>query len=102
MSFISVCAEDNQQLVPLGNEGRRLLPATPASHQRVRLAVPVIHWHRVVVALVWQTVAAFQIHDRKEELDAVPGLQGDAPVAVDVVRVDVGEMWAAEVAAHSG
>lgn len=101
MSFVPVRAENHQQRVARGDEGGRLLSATPASQQRVRLTVPVINRHGVVVALVGQAVAALQVHQREEELDAIAGRERDAPVAVDVVRVDAGEMGAAEVAAHS-
>ena len=78
-----------------------MLSATPASQQGVRLAVPVMNSNKVIVALVRQTVAFLQVHHGEEEFDAVSGRQRDAPVAVDVVRVDAGEMWAAEVAAYS-
>lgn len=50
--FISVCAEHDQQLVALRDERRRMLPATPASHQSVRLAIPIINCDRVIVALI--------------------------------------------------
>lgn len=101
MSFVSVCAENNQQPVALRDERRRLLPPAEATQHGLRLAVPVVHRHRVVVALLGQAVAILQIHHREEEFDPVAGGQSDAPVAVDVVWVDVGEMWAAEVAADS-
>ena len=72
VGFISVCAEHHQQLVAFGNEGGRLLPATPASQQGVHLTLPVVNGNGVVVALVWQTVAVLQVHDGEEKFDAVP------------------------------
>lgn len=70
-SFISVCAEYHQQLIALRNEWGRLLPATPASQQGVRLAVTVEDRHWVIVALARQTVALFQVHDGEVKFDAV-------------------------------
>lgn len=101
MSLISVCAEDHQQRVALWDEKGRLLAATPSAQQGVCLTVPVINCNRVVLTLVRQTVALFQVHDGEKQFDAVPGCESDAPVAVDVVWVDVWEKRAGEVIAHS-
>lgn len=100
-SLISVCAEHHQQLIAPRNKRGRLLPATPASQQGVCLAVTVEYRHRVIVALAWQTVALFQVHDGEVKFDAVSRSQTDAPVAVDVIWIDAWKVWAAEVATYS-
>lgn len=64
------------------------------------MAVPVVDRDRVVVTLSRQAVAIFQVHEGKVELDPVPGRLSDAPVAVDVVWVDVWKTGAAKCSAY--
>lgn len=100
MSFISVCAEHHQQLVALRYEQGGALVAAPAAQHGVVLTVPVVDRDGVVVALARQAVTCLQVQEGKEELDPVAGGLSDAPVAVDVVWVDVWKMGAAKGAAY--
>lgn len=48
-----------------------------------------------------QAIGTLQIQVQEEHLDPIARRQADGPVAVDVVRVGVGVLWAGEVTPHS-
>lgn len=101
VGFIPVCVQYHQQLVAFWDERGRLLSATPAPQQGVGLTGAVVNRHRVIVAFLWQAVTVLQVHHWEEEFDTVSCCKSDAPVAVDVVWINAGEMRTGEVAAHS-
>ncbi|KFQ70056.1 hypothetical protein N335_09057, partial [Phaethon lepturus] len=94
---VAVGVEDQQQLVAVGGDRRRALPPAPPPQQRPVLGAAIEGGQVVVVAAPRQAAPALQLQVQEEDLDPVARGQLDAPLALEVVGVEVGVPRAGEI-----
>jgi len=99
---VAVGVEDQQQLAVPGGDGHRALPPAPPPQQGSILSAAVEGGHVVVVAAARQAAPALQLHVQEEDLDPVARGQLDAPLALEVVGVEVGVPRAGEIPFDGG
>lgn len=102
LSRVAVGVEDQQQLVAAGGDGRQALPSAPPPQQGPVLGAAVEGSQVVVVTAARKAAPALQLHVQKEDLDPVTRRQLDAPLALEVVWVEVGVPRAGEIPFDSG
>ena len=76
------------------------MTAAPVPQQGRFLTVPIEGCQMVKVTGLGEAVGPFQFQVQEEHLNPVARRQADGPVAVDVVGVGAGVVWAGEVAPH--
>ncbi|KFP52261.1 hypothetical protein N323_10978, partial [Cathartes aura] len=94
---VAVGVEDQQQLVAAGGDGRQAFPPAPPPQQGPVLGAAVEGSQVVIVTAARQAAPALQLHVQEEELDPVARGQLDAPLALEVVGVEVGVPRAGEI-----
>ncbi|KFV12634.1 hypothetical protein N339_12367, partial [Pterocles gutturalis] len=94
---VAVGVEDQQQLVAAGGDGCQALPPTPLPQEGPVLGATIERSQVVVVTAARQAAPALQLHVQEEHLDPVAGGQLDAPLALEVVGVEVGVPRAGEI-----
>ncbi|KFW06661.1 hypothetical protein N327_04432, partial [Fulmarus glacialis] len=94
---VAVSVEDQQHLVAAGGDGRRALLPAPPPQQGPALGAAVEGGQVVVVAAACQAAPTLQLHVQEEDLDPVARGQLDAPLALEVVGVEVGVLRAGEI-----
>ncbi|KFP23372.1 hypothetical protein N325_05012, partial [Colius striatus] len=87
---VAVGVEGQQQVVAVGGEGRGALVPTPPAQQGPALAAAVEGRQVVVVTAPRQAAPALQIQLQEEDLDPVARGQLNAPLALEVVGVEIG------------
>ncbi|KFZ55682.1 hypothetical protein N321_05144, partial [Antrostomus carolinensis] len=97
LGHVAVSVEDQQQLVAVGGDGRWALPPTPPPQQGPVLSATIEGRQVVVVTATRQAAPALQLHVQEEDLDPIAHGQLDAPLAVEVVGVEVGVSRAGEI-----
>ncbi|KFM13046.1 hypothetical protein AS27_01029, partial [Aptenodytes forsteri] len=94
---VAVGVEDQQQLVAAGGDGRQGLPPAPQPQQGPVLGTTIEGGQVVIVAAACQAAPALQLHVQEEDLDPVAQGQPNAPLALEVVGVEVGVPRAGEI-----
>lgn len=94
--------EDHQQLVAVGGDGCWALPPTPPPQQEPVLSATIESGQVVVITAACQAAPTLQLHVQEEDLDLVAQRQLDAPLALEVVGVEVGVPRAGEIAFDGG
>ncbi|KFW64169.1 hypothetical protein AS28_04122, partial [Pygoscelis adeliae] len=94
---VAVGVEDQQQLVAAGGDGRQALPPAPPPQQGPVLSATIEGGQVVIVTAACQAAPALQLHVQEEDLDPVAQGQPDAPLALEVVGVEVGVPRAGEI-----
>ncbi|KFQ94067.1 hypothetical protein Y956_08855, partial [Nipponia nippon] len=97
LGHVAVSVEDQQQLVVAGGDGRRALSPAPLPQQRPILGAAIEGRQAVIVAAACQAAPVLQLHVQEEDLDPVAWGQVDAPLALEVVGVEVGVPRAGEI-----
>ncbi|KFV07404.1 hypothetical protein N340_12408, partial [Tauraco erythrolophus] len=97
LGYVAVSVEDQQQLVAAGGDGRWALPPAPPSQQGPVLSATVKGSQVVVFTAARQAAPTLQLHVQEEDLDPVARGQLDAPLALEVVGVEVGVPRAREI-----
>ncbi|KFW90325.1 hypothetical protein N336_03035, partial [Phalacrocorax carbo] len=97
LGHVAVGVEDKQQLIVAGGDGCWALLPTPLPQQGPVLSTTIKGGQVVVVAAVCQAAPALQLHVHEEDLDAIAWGQLDAPLALEVVGVEVGILRAGEI-----
>ncbi|KFQ12712.1 hypothetical protein N330_04545, partial [Leptosomus discolor] len=94
---VAVGVEDQQQLVAAGGDRCQALPPTPPPQQGHVLSATIEGGQVIIVTAACQAAPAFQLHVQEENLDPVAWGQLDAPLALEVVGVEVGVLRAGEI-----
>lgn len=94
--------EHQEQLVAVGGDRCQALPPTPASQQGSILSATIKGRQVIIVTAPRQAAPALQLHVLEEDLDPVARGQLDAPLAVEVVGVEVGVVRAGEIPFDGG
>ncbi|KFQ09223.1 hypothetical protein N329_12964, partial [Haliaeetus albicilla] len=94
---VAVGVKDQQQLVAAGGDGRQALPSAPPPQQGPVLGATIKGGQVVVVTAACKAAPALQLHVQKEDLDPVARGQLDAPLALEVVWVELGVPRAGEI-----
>lgn len=94
--------EDQEQPVAAGGDGSQALPPTPPSQQGSILSATIKGRQVIIVTATCQAAPALQLHVQEEDLDAVARGQLDAPLALEVVGVEVGVLRAGEIPFDGG
>lgn len=94
--------EEQEQPVAAGGDGCQALPPTPAAQQGATLSATVKGRQVIIVTASRQAAPALQLHVQEEDLDPVARGQLDAPLALEVVGVEVGVLRAGEIPFDGG
>ncbi|KFQ31540.1 hypothetical protein N331_02367, partial [Merops nubicus] len=97
LGCVAVGVEDQQQVVAAGGDRRQALPPAPPPQQGSVLGATIEGGQVVVVTAARQAAPALQLHVQEEDLDSVARGQLDAPLALEVVGVEVGVPRAGEI-----
>ncbi|KFZ56853.1 hypothetical protein N338_02505, partial [Podiceps cristatus] len=97
LGCVAVSVEDQQQLVAAGGDGCQALPPAPPPQQGPVLGAAVEGGQVVIVTATRQAAPALQLHVQEEDLDPVAWGQLNAPLALEVVGIEVGVPRAGEI-----
>ncbi|KFW82055.1 hypothetical protein N305_06920, partial [Manacus vitellinus] len=97
LGCVAVGVEDQEQLVAAGDDGCQALPPTPPAQQGSILGAPIEGRQVIIVTATRQAAPALQLHVQEKHLDPVAHGHTDAPLALEVVGVEAGVLWAREI-----
>ncbi|KFQ39592.1 hypothetical protein N332_12549, partial [Mesitornis unicolor] len=97
LGCVAVSVEDQQQPVAAGGDRCRALPPTPPPQQGPVFSATIEGIQVVIVTAACQAAPALQLHVQEEDLDPVAWRQLDAPLALEVVGVEIGVLRAGEI-----
>lgn len=99
---VAVGVQDQEQAVAAGGDGGQALPPTPLSQQGSVLGATIKGRQVIIVTATRQAAPALQLHVQEEDLDPEAQGQVDAPLALEVVGVEVGVLRAGEIPFDGG
>ncbi|KFP82582.1 hypothetical protein N310_05568, partial [Acanthisitta chloris] len=97
LGCVAVGAEDQEQLVAAGGDRHQVLPPAPPPQQGPIFSATIEGRQVIIVTAACQAAPALQLHIQEEDLDPVAWGQMDAPLALEVVGVEVGVPRAGEI-----
>ncbi|KFQ52258.1 hypothetical protein N333_06343, partial [Nestor notabilis] len=94
---VAVRVEHQQHPVAAGGDGCQAVLPAPLPQQGPVLSTTIKGSHTVIITATRQAAPALQVHVQEEDPDPVAWGQLDAPLALEVVGVEVGVPRAGEV-----